>query len=192
MEKQLRKQKTIGEKVIRIVKTIKRVWNFFRYDIHQGVRNLFYFFPVVWKYRVWDYEYILPFILYGLRDIRSSISTGLESESTRDPKIAAISRAIYILEHVIQDDWLELAEEKLGKTHLDKFWNFKRAGGNELNESGLTIWVQDDQRTPEEAAHDRVVMNLRNQMEDDSWDELFDILKGDENIPGSDMRGWWD
>ena len=34
-----------------------RVLDFFRYDTHQGVRNLIMFFPVVWRWRGWSHEY---------------------------------------------------------------------------------------------------------------------------------------
>ena len=38
-------------------RAVVRVWDFFRYDIHQGLRNLWLFFPVVWRWRGWDFSY---------------------------------------------------------------------------------------------------------------------------------------
>ena len=38
-------------------RAVRRVWDFFRYDIHQGVWNLVMFFPVVWRWRGWDFSY---------------------------------------------------------------------------------------------------------------------------------------
>ena len=35
---------------------------FFRYDLHQGIANLFYFFPVIWRFRRWDFVFQLDVI----------------------------------------------------------------------------------------------------------------------------------
>ena len=34
----------------------------FRYDLHQGIANLFYFFPVIWRFRRWDFTFQLDVI----------------------------------------------------------------------------------------------------------------------------------
>ena len=39
----------------RLRRAVRRVRDFFRYDIHQGVRNLVLFFPVIWRWRGWDF-----------------------------------------------------------------------------------------------------------------------------------------
>jgi len=36
-------------------RALRRIYDFFRYDIHQGVQNLVLFFPVIWYWRGWDY-----------------------------------------------------------------------------------------------------------------------------------------
>ena len=39
----------------KMYRAVRRIWDLFRYDIHQGVRNLVLFFPVIWRWRGWDY-----------------------------------------------------------------------------------------------------------------------------------------
>lgn len=43
------------------MRTLRRwaraVHDFFRYDLHHGIRNLILFFGAVWKWREWDYVY---------------------------------------------------------------------------------------------------------------------------------------
>ena len=34
-----------------------RVWDFFHHDLYRGVRNLVLFFPVVWRWRSWDFAH---------------------------------------------------------------------------------------------------------------------------------------
>jgi len=36
---------------------LRRIWEFLRYDVHQGVYALALFFPVIWKWRGWDFCY---------------------------------------------------------------------------------------------------------------------------------------
>lgn len=40
----------------------RNLYNFFRYDIHQGIAALIYFFPVIWRFRRWDYSFQLAVI----------------------------------------------------------------------------------------------------------------------------------
>ncbi|KKM20689.1 hypothetical protein LCGC14_1643000 [marine sediment metagenome] len=34
--------------------------------------------------------------------------------------------------------------------------------------------------------------SLKEEMGNEEWKELWQIVSGDKDIPGSDMRGWWD
>lgn len=38
-------------------RVLRRIRDFFRYDIHQGLRNLVLFFPVIWRWRGWSFDY---------------------------------------------------------------------------------------------------------------------------------------
>lgn len=38
------------------------IYTFFRYDLHQGVATLIYFFSVIWHFRRWDYSFQLAVI----------------------------------------------------------------------------------------------------------------------------------
>jgi len=40
----------------------------FIHSIRNGIRNVFYFFPVIWKYRWWDFEFFLDIIEHTLKD----------------------------------------------------------------------------------------------------------------------------
>ena len=41
---------------------LRDIYNFFRYDIPQGIATVIYFFPVIWRFRRWDYNFQLAVI----------------------------------------------------------------------------------------------------------------------------------
>jgi len=41
---------------------VRQVYDFFRYDIHQGIASLIYFFRVIFRFRRWDYTFQLDVI----------------------------------------------------------------------------------------------------------------------------------
>ena len=41
---------------------LRGIYDFFRYDIPQGIATVIYFFPVIWRFRRWDYGFQLAVI----------------------------------------------------------------------------------------------------------------------------------
>ena len=41
---------------------LRGIYDFFRYDIPQGIATVAYFFPVIWRFRRWDYGFQLAVI----------------------------------------------------------------------------------------------------------------------------------
>jgi len=76
-----------------------------------------------------------------------------------------MERALKLLKHKLDDDYIERAEAELGE--LSK-WEW------EVDEDGVLI----DRDTPEQKKHNRVVFKYVKELEDKEWKELWDILKG--------------
>ena len=117
-----------------------------------------------------------------------------------------MKRAIQILDNIENYSYIEMAEEKLGKL---KDWKpeFKALPDNP------ELFELVDNENEEEKSHTRAVYVLSDQLEQDEWNELWTILRG-QNIQeykdlmdkkevkdgsewdkwhdGSDMRQWWD
>ena len=102
-----------------------------------------------------------------------------------------------IIQNYNNDVYLEMAEVELGSLiHYD--WEVEEV----LDEPGLTQIV--DKETDEEKIHNRKLFNRVHEIEKSEWNELFEILKGqdyskfDNNIEwseqfdGTGLRGWWD
>jgi gas vesicle protein len=93
---------------------------------------------------------------------------GNEIDETRLPKIEKIQRVIQLIDNNINQKYYDMAEEVHGEIQ-----------GEFLNE------------TEEEQEHNRKVFNYVHELEMKEWDELWSIIKGNDD-KGSDMRGWWD
>ena len=119
------------------MRLIRSIYYFFRRDIPRGMSNLFKFFPVVWRFRPWDYSFNLDLLLRSLKYTHSCIDIGVEVDETRIPKVEAIDRVVVLIDRHVNE---------------------------------CLTWHTE--------CHE--------------WKELWRIVSGDKDVPGSDMRGWWD
>jgi hypothetical protein len=105
-------------------------------------------------------------------------------------KVIKIKRALELLKHKLDDDYVDRAELELGELSYKPI-RFEPVEGKE----GLFSLVDDD--TADEKRHAKKVFKRARVIEETEWKELWDIFKGKkfttiENYDGSDMRGWWD
>ena len=170
-------------------------WKFFdfiRYDLPTGIKNLFFFFRAVWNYRGYDYHGSLVLFRRSLEPLYTAILNGNEVEESRLKKADKIRRAIELLRRIETDDYIDLAEAHLG-SRLQHTSLLGDAPGK--SESNSAIF---------EKAHE---------YEKETWEELWSILKGQDEsyfnpdptetfvdaedrwyrmFDGSGIRGWWD
>jgi hypothetical protein len=115
---------------------------------------------------------------------------GIEEDGSRMKKVIKIKRALELLKHKLDDDYVDRAELELGELSYKPI-RFEPVEGKE----GLFSLVDDD--TADEKRHAKKVFKRARVIEETEWKELWDIFKGKkfttiENYDGSDMRGWWD
>jgi hypothetical protein len=115
---------------------------------------------------------------------------GIEVTETRDVKVQKMRRALELLKHKLDDDYIQRAEVELGELSHNPI-DFEPIEGKE----GLYRLVDND--TPAEKKHARNVYKRARVIEEKEWKELWDIYKGKkfttwEKYDGSDLRGWWD
>jgi hypothetical protein len=113
---------------------------------------------------------------------------GIEEDISRGKKVAKIKRALELLKHKLDDDYVERAEAELGELSTNPF-EFEKT------EEGTYRLIDND--TPAEKKHARKVYKRARVIEDKEWKELWDIFRGNkfttiEEFDGSDLRGWWD
>jgi hypothetical protein len=186
---------------------VYKFYELFRYKIPSFFKNVWFFRKELWQFRTWDYTFNLLLLKRSIEGLADTIEfKGWEIDESRLKKVAKMKRAIQILDNIENYSYIEMAEEKLGKL---KDWKpeFKALPDNP------ELFELVDNENEEEKSHTRAVYVLSDQLEQDEWNELWTILRG-QNIQeykdlmdkkevkdgsewdkwhdGSDMRQWWD
>ena len=159
-----------------------RAWRTVRHNIPNFLKNVWYFRSELYDFEPWDYRFNLNLFQKSLESTADYLEhNGIEEDESRMKKVAKIRRAIELLKHNKQSNWIEQAEAELGEM------------------KNTNDWYSEDARedTPEELAHNRKVIKRSQELQQKEWKELWRIIKGTryknyEEWDGSDIRGWWD
>ena len=176
-----------------------KTYEFFRRDLPYFIENIWFFRKELWAFRSWDYTFNLRLLSRSLEKTVDTIERfGHEVDESRLKKVAKIKRVITIIQSLDESDYISRAENELGELK-NRDW-----------------WFSGVEDTDEERQHNRKVFDLSNKIEKDEWNELCDILRGQnfddyktiiENASeeekvnldlwnkwydGSGMKNWWD
>ena len=171
---------------------IYKTYSFFRYGIAGFFKNVFYFRNEMYEFRWWDYRFNLTIFRKSLEKTAKTIKEkGMEIDESRLKKVAAMERLIHIMKTIEKDDFIELAEKELGeiKNHGFEF--------EDVPETPGYVRLVDNE-TDEEKEHNRKVFKRSHEIEEDCWDEMVKIIRGQKDLKdyndndGTGMRGWWD
>jgi hypothetical protein len=179
------------EKLVWYDSNLWKVWAAIRYDIPLFFKNVWRFRKELYNHQWWDYRYTLEMMYRSLSIMVVKLEKdGIEEDSSRGKKVAKIKRALELLKHKLDDDYIQRAESELGPLSTNSF-DFEPVEGKE----GLYRLVDND--TPAEKKHASKVFKRARVIEEKEWKELWDIFKGKkfttwESFDGSDLRGWWD
>lgn len=178
------------EKLVWYDSNLWKVWSAIRYDIPLFFKNVWRFRKELYNHQWWDYRFHLEMMYRSLSIMEKGMSEkGIEVTETRDVKVQKMRRALELLKHKLDDDYIQRAELELGElTH--KSIEFEPIEGSDS-------YRLVDTDTPAEKKHARKVYKRARVIEDVEWKELWDIFKGKkfttwEKYDGSDLRGWWD
>ena len=178
------------EKLVWYDSNLWKVWSAIRYDIPLFFKNVWRFRKELYNHQWWDYRFHLEMMYRSLSIMEKGMSEkGIEVTETRDVKVKKMRRALELLKHKLDDDYIQRAELELGElTH--KSIEFEPIEGTDS-------YRLVDTDTPAEKKHARKVYKRARVIEDVEWKELWDIFKGKkfttwEKYDGSDLRGWWD
>jgi len=168
-----------------------KVWEFFKRTLPRFLKNIWRFRKELASHEWWDYRYTLEMLYRSLSIMVVKLEKdGIEEDSSRGKKVVKIKRALELLKHKLDDDYVERAEKELGELYSNP-WEF------ELTEDGNYRLIDND--TKDEKEHNSKVFKLAHKLEDKEWIELWNILKGTkysktwgDTFDGTDMRGWWD
>jgi hypothetical protein len=179
------------EKLVWYDTKLWKVWAAIRYDIPLFFKNIWRFRKELYNHQWWDYRFTLEMLYRSLSIMVVKLEKdGIEEDSSRGKKVVKIKRALELLKHKLDDDYIERAEGELGPLSTNSF-DFEPVEGKE----GFYRMVDND--TPAEKKHASKVFKRARVIEEKEWKELWDIFKGKkfttfEKFDGSDLRGWWD
>ena len=139
-----------------------KTWDFLRYDIPKGVKNIIFFWKVIWNFRPWDHTYNLRILSKSLEPLRDSIIKGREVDVPRLKKVAKIERALEILNNITEDKYTDIAEAQLGYEVNSEF-----------------LFLPEEPEEIKEA--NRKIYDLSQEIEDKEWKELWIIFQGQEH-----------
>lgn len=189
-----------------------------RYKIPMFFKNIYKFRQVLWEHRWWDYRFTITTLRTSLEIMEKGMHNGMEIWESRGKKVAKMQRAIQILRNIEDDNYIEMAEAELGEI-IHHPWEFEETGDttdNPMGEKNEKLYRLVDKETDEEKEHNRKVFDRTRELEEQEWNELWQILKGqdieeykefektltDEQkketdqyykwFDGSGLRGWWD
>jgi hypothetical protein len=162
------------------------------------IRNItnnafFRFIKNTWKFRKelsdfysWDYTYNLNLFKKSIELTKDCIDKyGHEVDESRLPKIEKMKRVIELINNFNESNFIEQAQIILG---LETVSNYSF----ESIEDKPEYYHMIDHATAEEQENNKKIFNLSMKLEEEQWNELWNIIKGGDLTDGSDMRTWWD
>lgn len=177
---------------------VYKTWAFFRYDIARFIKNVWRFRKPLANHYWWDHHGMLMFMEKAITHMADNVEEhGMEIDETRLKKVAAMRRAVQLIQNYNQDLYIEMAEAELGEI-IHHPWEFEPVEGKE------DLFQLVDHDTPEEKAHNRKVYDRARELEVSEWNELMSILKGQDytkfkkkidwnkQFDGSGIQSWWD
>jgi len=156
------------------------VRSFFR-----GIRNIFYYLPVVWRDRDWDHSYILELLRHKLKSVEAGIVSGRLSMGLSERHRQEIRRTVLLLDRIIADNY----HENAAMFHTKRWGHEKIRFKDEGNHYFLDGWDYPNAHTPEEQKRaewerDHRMASWTKSQEYD-WEYFIGWI-------GKHMRGWWD
>jgi hypothetical protein len=174
------------------------VWDCIRYDIPRFMKNIWTFRKGLWNFRWYDPHGVYVLNNVALTTMADNVELyGIEVDSSRLKKVASMRKAAQLYQNFVESNFIDQAEAELGELIMNPFeWE-------SLPEHDDYMQMV-DKDTPEEKAHNKAVFDRAREIEEQQWDELHKLLKGqdytkfkkkksfDDQFDGSGLRGWWD
>jgi len=187
-----------------------RTYETIRYGIPRFFKNVWRFKNELYNFYGWDYSYNLSIFRRSLEITADYLEkNGMEVDDSRLKKVEKMRRAIELLNNIRSNSHIESAEKELGDLFLTD-WEFE-----EVPDSNGSMRLIENE-TPEQKKHNSKVFARSNEIEEEEWNELWEIIKGQDHdaykkhlnkakisgndttdswsewFDGSGIRGWWD
>lgn len=164
---------------------VKRIKDFFLYDIKQGTENLIKWFPIIWNDRDWDRHFIFKILRFKLQNVEECIRNGCHLNCEKDAD--DIKLCYLLLDRIIKDEYYENASkefsEKWGESDFEFIDVPDKPEYQELN-----IRYENDPNNEREEERGKEVQKLfkhENYLKNQDINMLFDKMR-------KHILKWWD
>jgi hypothetical protein len=168
-------------------------------DLPRIAKNFWIFRKAIAEYRWYGgHNSVFPLLETAIADMAVNIKEkGYEIDESRLKKVAKMERLVKLLNDTSEDKFTEYAENEIGELfHYDIEF--------EPSPNHPSCYQLVDKKTPEEKEHNSKVFKRSREIEKETWDEIWEILKGqdcsefdkdidwEKQFDGTGIRGWWD
>jgi len=152
----------------------------YRYLKH-GIKNLIYWFPVIWQDRNFDHYYLSSILRYKLNDMVKYYN-GPHAWGVDAPKLAhEMKVCVIILDRIIKDDYNREGYDAHDKKWGELVFDFDTPGNLLLKRSKR---VTKEEEEIEQKEYSEIYKKEEEDREKDI-ETLFDIIR-------KNIRNWWD
>lgn len=164
-----------------------------RYKFFRFFKNIWLFRKELVDYQWWDYHYTLQMLKKCIDEMANNLETkGIEVDSSRLKKVEKMRRASQIINNFLENNHLERVQKIYGEFSPIEWSDFP-----DVPHTKVMSKTTDN---------DRKILDECQKLEDQEWEELWTIMKGQDYkkyknskkpdwdgwFDGSGMRGWWD
>ena len=166
---------------------IKRMYDYIRYDIPRGIKNLVIWFPTVWRDRQWDHQFIYIMLRQKLHFTEQFIRKhGIHVNNIEDAD--EIKTCVDILDRLIND----VHHDEAFKRHYEIFGrpDFKWNDVDDEEEDLVQLEIDyPNVKTEEDKRQERI--NFRDACQEEVYLREYDLAKLFKYM-NEYIQGWWD
>jgi len=157
-----------------------------RRNLIYGIKNLWIWFPVIWKDRQWDHQYIYGVLRHKLYLTEQLIRHhGYHVYHTKDAD--KIKVCVDLLDRLIKDEYHEMAF----KSHEKKWGRMKLNFKDSINSPGvkLAVITHPNVKTDKDKINERKDFKIASQRETELREQDLDLLF---KMMRKHIQSWWD
>lgn len=161
---------------------VKDLFDYIRYDIPSGVRNLFIWFPIIWKNREYDHFYFLTLLKFKTSLIKKEFEKRYYFNEHRIKELKIIS---LLIDRINKDEYTELLIKNHEEKYGEKDYHFNKIEDTKYSEIIMTYKkpLSKDEIIKADKEYIEIIKKGVKQKNNDI-NYLFDIIKNKHQM-------WW-
>jgi len=176
---------------------ITSIKNFLIDEMPNFFRNIWFFRKSLIRHRWYDHAGVVSFLKEGVKDISLGIEkNGNEETISKNKKIEKMNKLIQLLENYEMDNYLDTAQNIIGKKLIYDIDYIPVDDNDDFVEFINNVDEETEKINKE-------ISNLAKQIQINEWNEIWEILKGqdyskfnpkkdfDDQRDGTGLNTWW-